>query len=68
MALFSLFALMDGHDAYKAAMKQIIRRRYHGLYQHMGADLADDADAVDYYNLIDLEALGAASDGASPSL
>lgn len=59
MVLFSLFALVDERDEYKAEMKRIIRRRYHTLYRHIGADRADDVDAVDYYTLIDLEAIGA---------
>jgi aspartate 4-decarboxylase len=58
MVLFSLFALMDESGEYKASVKHIIRRRYHALYEHLGADVIDDANAVDYYTLIDLEALG----------
>ena len=58
MALFSLFALIDERDEYKAEMKHIIRQRYHNLYRHVGADRGDDVNAVDYYTLIDLEALG----------
>lgn len=58
MTLFSLFALMDERDEYKAEMKHIIRQRYHNLYRHVGADRSDDVNAVDYYTLIDLEALG----------
>ena len=58
MALFSLFALMDERDEYKAEIKHIIRQRFHCLYRHVGADRSDDVNAVDYYTLIDLEALG----------
>jgi aspartate 4-decarboxylase len=59
MAMFSLFALMDEAGEYKAEMKQIIRRRYHALYTALGADQHNDANSVDYYTLIDLEALAA---------
>jgi len=58
MVLFSLFALIDERDEYKAEMKRIIRQRYHNLYRHIGEDRSDDVNAVDYYTLIDLEALG----------
>jgi aspartate 4-decarboxylase len=58
MVLFSLFALIDERDEYKSEMKHIIRQRYHNLYRHIGADRSDDVNAVDYYTLIDLEALG----------
>jgi aspartate 4-decarboxylase len=58
MTLFSLFALIDERDEYKAEMKHIIRQRYHNLYRHVGVDRGDDVNAVDYYTLIDLEALG----------
>ena len=58
MMLFSLFALIDERDEYKAEMKHIIRQRYHNLYRHVGVDRGDDVNAVDYYTLIDLEALG----------
>jgi len=58
MALFSLFALIDERDEYKAEMKHIIRQRYHNLYRHVGVDRSDDVNGVDYYTLIDLEKLG----------
>ncbi len=36
MVLFSLFALMDEADAYKQALKQLIRRREATLYRELG--------------------------------
>ncbi|RYF28069.1 MAG: bifunctional aspartate transaminase/aspartate 4-decarboxylase [Comamonadaceae bacterium] len=55
MALFSLFALMDESDSYKAALKGLIRRRQAALYAELGIDIPDDPNAVDYYTLLDLE-------------
>ena len=59
MALFALFALMDEHDAYKAAMKRMIRRRHQTLYRELGFDPSKDPNAADYYTILDLEILGA---------
>jgi len=59
MALFALFALMDEHDAYKAAMKSTIRSRHQTLYRELGFDPPKDPNAVDYYTILDLEDLGA---------
>ncbi|WP_427311057.1 bifunctional aspartate transaminase/aspartate 4-decarboxylase [Cupriavidus sp. H39] len=59
MVLFSLFSLMDTPDAYKNAMKRLIRSRKAALYREIGiAPDADDPNAVDYYTLLDLEQLG----------
>ncbi len=55
MLLFSLFALMDGKDSYKAALKKVIRSRKKALYRELGVPIDDDANSVDYYTLIDLE-------------
>lgn len=55
MVLFSLFALMDEHDTYKAALKKIIRRRKAALYRELGVEMAEDGNGTDYYTLIDLE-------------
>src|SRR5690606_36657753 len=55
MVLFSLFALMDGHDHYKASLKQVIRRRQAALYAELGIDTPDNGNSVDYYTLLDLE-------------
>ncbi|NHN91897.1 bifunctional aspartate transaminase/aspartate 4-decarboxylase [Acetobacter sicerae] len=55
MVLFSLFALMDHEGRYKATLKSVIRRREAALYQELGVKPAEDANAVDYYTLIDLE-------------
>ncbi|MBS1065829.1 bifunctional aspartate transaminase/aspartate 4-decarboxylase [Gluconobacter kondonii] len=55
MVLFSLFALMDHEGRYKATLKSLIRRREAALYQELGVAPSEDANAVDYYTLIDLE-------------
>ena len=57
MALFSLFALMDEPDAYKKAVKRIIRRRQTALYRELGIPLTQDPNGTDYYTLLDLEAI-----------
>lgn len=59
MALFALFVLIDEEGAHQRAMKHLIRSRHYALHQALGVDRADDANAVDYYTLLDLEALGA---------
>jgi aspartate 4-decarboxylase len=59
MALFALFGLMDEKDAYKRAMKHLIRSRHNALYRGLGIDIAEDANAVNYYTILDLEVLGA---------
>ncbi len=59
MALFALFALMDERDAYKAAMKRLIRSRHQMLYRELGFEPPKDPNAVDYYSILDLEVLGA---------
>ena len=55
MLLFALFALMDEKDAYKAAVKKMIRSRKKALFRELGVPMTDDANSVDYYTLIDLE-------------
>ncbi|HEX2891018.1 bifunctional aspartate transaminase/aspartate 4-decarboxylase [Vineibacter terrae] len=55
MVLFSLFAMMDQHDSYKAALKMLIRRREAALHRELGLKAESDPNAVDYYTLIDLE-------------
>ncbi len=57
MALFSLFALMDEPDAYKKAVKRIIRRRQTALYRELGIPPTQDPNGTDYYTLLDLEAI-----------
>ncbi|WP_158901293.1 bifunctional aspartate transaminase/aspartate 4-decarboxylase [Burkholderia sp. L27(2015)] len=59
MVLFSLFALMDTPDAYKKALKRLIRSRKQALYREIGISFDDDdVNQVDYYTIIDLEFLG----------
>jgi aspartate 4-decarboxylase len=59
MVLFSLFSLMDTRDAYKNALKRLIRKRKQALYEEMGISFADDdPNQVDYYTILDMEFLG----------
>jgi aspartate 4-decarboxylase len=55
MVLFSLFALMDESDGYKAELKKLIRRRESALFRELGIPAQDDPHSVDYYTLLDLE-------------
>ncbi len=55
MALFSLFSLIDIHDNYKDAMKRLIRKRNEMLYKGVGGAVDKDPNAVDYYQLLDVE-------------
>ena len=63
MALFALSALIDEQDSYKQAVKHLIRARHRALCRALGIDIAEDANAVDYYAILDLEILGARSYG-----
>lgn len=54
MVLFSLFALMDTPNAYKAAMKRLIRAREHALYREIGVMPDPNPNDVGYYTLLDL--------------
>jgi aspartate 4-decarboxylase len=59
MVLFSLFSLMDTPDAYKNALKRLIRSRKQALYREIGITFDDDDEnKVDYYTILDLEFLG----------
>jgi aspartate 4-decarboxylase len=59
MVLFSLFSLMDTPDAYKNALKRLIRHRKGALYDGMGVTFDDvDMNQVDYYTILDMEYLG----------
>ncbi|SAL14129.1 putative aminotransferase [Caballeronia arvi] len=59
MALFSLFSLMDTPDAYKNALKRLIRSRKQALYREIGiAPEVKDENEVDYYAILDMEYLG----------
>ena len=64
MALFSLFALMDEADGYKAAVKRIIRRRQAALYRELGIAMPQDPNGTDYYTLLDLEGIALELHGA----
>ncbi|SDR33245.1 aspartate 4-decarboxylase [Paraburkholderia fungorum] len=59
MVLFSLFSLMDTPDAYKRALKKLIRNRKRALYEEIGISFDDDdVNQVDYYTILDMEFLG----------
>jgi len=59
MVLFSLFSLMDTPDAYKCALKRLIRSRKRALYEEVGITFDDDdPNQVDYYTILDIEFLG----------
>jgi aspartate 4-decarboxylase len=59
MVLFSLFSLMDTPDAYKSALKRLIRKRKQALYEEVGISFEDDdPNQVDYYTILDIEFLG----------
>ncbi len=57
MVLFSLFALMDEADAYKNATKRIVHRRKAALYRYIGVAPETDENSIDYYHLLDVEAI-----------
>ena len=59
MVLFSLFSMMDTPDAYKKALKRLIRSRKRALYEEIGISFDDDdTNQVDYYTILDMEFLG----------
>lgn len=55
MVLFSLFALMDESDSYKAELKKLVRRREAALYRELGLPPQSGGNEVDYYTLLDME-------------
>jgi len=55
MTLFSLFALMDTADAYKAEMQRLIRERLRTLYDAIGLVLDPDPDSAGYYAELTLD-------------
>ena len=59
MTLFALNGLMDIDSKYKNAAKHLIRHRYQTLCQHIGVEARSGANDVNYYDLIDLQKLGA---------
>ncbi|MCX2561919.1 bifunctional aspartate transaminase/aspartate 4-decarboxylase [Acetobacter farinalis] len=54
MVLFALFALMDGRQAYKTALKNLLHRREIALYRDLGVPAPNDPGSTHYYTLIDL--------------
>lgn len=59
MMLFAMHGLLDRLGQYKTAAKQLIRRREHALYAHIGVEEDEGPDSVDYYTLVDLQRLAA---------
>ncbi|GHS95076.1 aminotransferase [Synergistales bacterium] len=57
MVLFSLFALMDYEDAYKTAVKRLIKHRKEGLYKELRVTDVENVNSVDYYNLLELDVI-----------
>ena len=64
MALFSLFALIDESNAYKKAMKRLLRGRHEALYGGLGIEVPDDPNGTNYYILLDLEDIATTLHGA----
>ncbi|MCP5001389.1 MAG: bifunctional aspartate transaminase/aspartate 4-decarboxylase [Hyphomicrobiales bacterium] len=64
MTLFALNGLMDINSSYKDAAKHLIRHRYRTLCQHIGVEPKSGPNDVNYYDLIDLQKLGAQLYGA----
>ena len=64
MTLFALNGLMDRENRYKDAAKGLIRDRYRTLYLHMGIEVHHAPNDVNYYSLIDLQALATQLYGA----
>jgi len=58
MALFSLFAMMDTANNYKAAMMRLVAARHDTLYRTMGLKLPPDPNRADYYTELELEPIG----------
>jgi aspartate 4-decarboxylase len=54
MALFSLFALLDGSDSYKTLCQLIVKRRFNALFEGIGMSMPPDDDRAYYYIEIDL--------------
>lgn len=64
MVLFSLFALMDEDDNYKAAVKRMVRHRKKALYREIGTVPVEDKKDVDYYHPLDVEKIATEYYGA----
>jgi aspartate 4-decarboxylase len=58
MVLFSLFALLDHHDAYERRCRRVVRERLGRLAKGLGVEFPEDPLRVGYYVDIDLEAWG----------
>ncbi|MGA5988968.1 bifunctional aspartate transaminase/aspartate 4-decarboxylase, partial [Escherichia coli] len=52
MVLFALFNMMDSRQAYKKAVKSVVRERDAALYRQLGVEVPEDLNAVDYYTLV----------------
>ena len=54
MTLFSLFALLDDKDSYKATCQEIVHRRLRALYRGVGIPLPENPYFSAYYIMIDV--------------
>lgn len=54
MTLFSLFALMDGKDTYKATCQEIVHRRLNALFRGVGFPVPENKNYSAYYIMVDL--------------
>ena len=57
MVLFSLFCLIDKKDIYKQTAHDIVRTRYHKLYDAIGIKHPDNPYDTHYYTIIDIPKL-----------
>jgi len=54
MTLFSLFALMDEKDTYKATCQDIVHRRLNALFRGVGIPVPENLHYSAYYIMVDL--------------
>ena len=54
MTLFSLFALIDDQNTYKATCQEIVHRRLHALYRGLGLPIPKNDSYSSYYIMFDL--------------
>ena len=54
MTLFSLFALLDDQNTYKATCQEIVHRRLHALYRGLGLPIPKNDSYSSYYIMFDL--------------
>ena len=54
MTLFSLFALVDRNDTYKATCQEIVHRRLNALFRGVGFPVPENKNYSAYYIMVDL--------------